>query len=115
MARFASGVGLSLLLTRVSAEAGSPNAMAKVIAMLADMSAKVTQEKNDEQVAFAKFSEWCKQETANFESEIKKDAQEIEMLTTSIEDLSSTAKTLGEEIADLEGAVTKHEADKKAE
>jgi len=114
MARVAGAVGVSVLLA--SAEAGpSGGAMQKVIDMLADMSAKVTQEKNDEQVAFAKFSEWCKQETTNYKSEIEKDGQEIEMLTTSIDDLSSKAKTLGEEIGELEGAVTKHEADKEAE
>jgi len=89
--------------------------MQKVIGMLEDMSAKVTQEKNDEQVAFAKFETWCGQEQSNLKTEIEKDAEEIETLTTSIADLGSKAKTLGEEIAALEADVTKYEADKESE
>jgi hypothetical protein len=95
----------------VSAEQGpSGGAMGKAISMLQDMAAKVKQEKNDEQVAFAKFKTWCAHEDAALKKSIAADGEEIEALTTEIAELGMDIKLLGEEIATLESNVEKYQA-----
>jgi hypothetical protein len=87
--------------------------MQKAISMLQDMAAKVKQEKNDEQVAFAKFSTWCEHETIAFDKSIKTDGMEIDSLSAEIGDLNEQVKGLGEAIAGLESDVEKYEANMK--
>merc|ERR1719486_1672388 len=77
-------------------------AVQKVIQMLGDMNAKCKQEKNDEQVAFAEFSTWCKMEQVQLKDSIKKGGESIELLTASISKLTTEAKVLGEEISKLQ-------------
>lgn len=88
-------------------------AVHKVVQMLGDMTAKAKQEKNAEQVAFAEFSTWCSSEQANLKTSIKKSGESIELLTAEISKLSVEAKTLGEEIAQLQKDVAGDEADLK--
>lgn len=89
-------------------------AVQKVIAMLTDMAAKSNKEKANEEIAFAKFSTWCKQESANLKNDIAKGAQAIELLLAEEEKLTSEAGTLGEAIAKLSSDVATFEADMKA-
>eukprot|EP00928_Gymnodinium_smaydae_P052361 TRINITY_DN361_c0_g3_i1.p1 TRINITY_DN361_c0_g3~~TRINITY_DN361_c0_g3_i1.p1 ORF type:complete len:733 (-),score=244.62 TRINITY_DN361_c0_g3_i1:366-2516(-) len=88
-------------------------AISKVIDMLNDMSAKTQREKMDDEVAFAKFSTWCKQETAELTAEIQGNGAEIEALAASEARLRSEAKTLGDAIATLQGDVEGFEGDRK--
>jgi len=85
--------------------------MQKAISMLMDMSAKVKQERNDEEVAFAKFSTWCAHGEDGLKKDIAADGEEIAALGTEIAELDNEVKTLGEQIAGLEADVEKYEAD----
>mmetsp|Transcript_10056 Transcript_10056/g.25165 ORF Transcript_10056/g.25165 Transcript_10056/m.25165 type:complete len:734 (-) Transcript_10056:75-2276(-) len=86
----------------------------KVIQMLTDMTAKGKQEKNDEEVAFAKFKTWCSHETASLKGDIKKGGEQIETLAAHIGKLGTDIKGLGEDIADLQNKKASDEADLKA-
>jgi len=87
----------------------------KVIKMLEDMSATAKKEMADEQVAFGKFTVWCKQETASLANEIKENGESIEMLGTEIGKLTQEVEELGEAIKGLQDGVAKDEADVKSE
>jgi len=89
-------------------------AIQKVIQMLGDMQAKAKHEKNDEQVGYAKFSQWCKMEKAKLGKSIAKSGEDIESLGTSIDKLTDEAKKLGEDVGKLQGQVSDHEANMKA-
>lgn len=82
--------------------------------MLTDMAAKSKQEKNDEEIAFAKFSTWCSHESANLKADITKGKEEIEQLTAEIGKLQSDATSLGDAIGNLGNNVATFEADLKA-
>jgi predicted nucleic acid-binding Zn-ribbon protein len=91
-------------------EGPSGGAMGKAISMLQDMAAKVKQEKNDEQVAFAKFKTWCAHEDVALTKSITADGEQIEALTTEIAELGEDIRSLGEAIAKLESDVEKYQA-----
>merc|ERR1719238_992609 len=88
-------------------------AVQKVIQMLGDMSAKVKLEKNEEQVTFAEFETWCKNEIPQTQKSISKAAETIELLNAEITKLTTEAKVLGEEIAQLQKDVANFEGEKK--
>merc|ERR1719336_1597719 len=99
-----AGVMLSILCISASASAASVAAMQssrsvasvqKVISMLEDMSATAKKEKNDEEIAFGKFTVWCKQETASLAKEIKENGETIEMLEAEIGKLKQDVAALG--------------------
>jgi septum formation inhibitor MinC len=131
MARLAFAGALMLLLASPAAAAGKASdgsgseealkakalsvaGVQKVIAMLTDMQAKAKQEKNDEQVKYSNFDEWCKNEKASLTAEIKKNGDTIELLTTEIEKLESDVKMLAEAIAKLQETIASNQADQKA-
>jgi len=89
-------------------------AITKVVQMLGDMQAKAKQEKNKEQVAFAEFETWCKNEIPQTQKSIAKAAESIELLNAEIAKLTTQAKVLGEEIAKLQGDVSTFSSEKKA-
>jgi len=119
-----AGVMFSLLCVSSMATSASVAAMQssqnqggvqKVIKMLEDMSATAKKEMADEQVAFGKFTVWCKQETASLAKEIKENGESIEMLGTEIGKLTQEVEELGEAIKGLQDGVAKDEADVKSE
>jgi len=87
----------------------------KVINMLEDMSATAKKEKNDEEIAFGKFTVWCKQETASLEREIKQNGETIALLEAQIDKLTQDVAALGEAIEKLDANVAKYNADVKSE
>lgn len=88
-------------------------AIQKVIQMMNDMAAKAQKEKNDEQVAYAEFGQWCKMEQAKLGKGITKQTSQIAALGSSIGKLTDEAKKLGEEVGVLQGQIAKHQADMK--
>mmetsp|Transcript_8648 Transcript_8648/g.27559 ORF Transcript_8648/g.27559 Transcript_8648/m.27559 type:complete len:729 (-) Transcript_8648:69-2255(-) len=86
----------------------------KVIQLLTDMEVKTKQDKKSEEVAFATFSQWCKDETASLKGDIAKNSEEIDLLTANIGKLESDITGLGEALAGLNNQLTKDEANKKA-
>jgi len=127
MAQHASafaGVMFSLLCVSVMASsaldaatqsARSIAGVQKVINMLEDMSATAKKEKNDEEIAFGKFTVWCKQETASLEREIKQNGETIALLEAQIDKLTQDVAALGEAIEKLDANVAKYNADVKSE
>jgi len=83
--------------------------------MLEDMSATAKKEKNDEEIAFGKFTVWCKQETASLEREIKQNGETIALLEAQIDKLTQDVAALGEAIEKLDANVAKYNADVKSE
>jgi len=79
------------------------------------MSATAKKEKNEEEIAFGKFTVWCKQETASLAKEIKENGETIELLETEIGKLTQDVAALGEAIGELSDNVAKYEADVKSE
>eukprot|EP00747_Dinoflagellata_sp_TGD_P152834 gnl/TRDRNA2_/TRDRNA2_177345_c17_seq4.p1 gnl/TRDRNA2_/TRDRNA2_177345_c17~~gnl/TRDRNA2_/TRDRNA2_177345_c17_seq4.p1 ORF type:complete len:700 (+),score=285.71 gnl/TRDRNA2_/TRDRNA2_177345_c17_seq4:67-2166(+) len=96
-------------------EDDSVNGVQKVIAMLQDMAAKAKQEKKDEEVAFAKFSMWCSKGEEAVAADIKKEGEQIELLTAGIQKLESDVSVLGDEIMKLKTLVEKSSEDLKAQ
>jgi hypothetical protein len=105
---------MSALAPASAASGQSVAGVQKVIQMLTDMQGKSKQEKNAEEVAFAKFTTWCSQESANLKTSIKKNGEDIELLTSEIGKLESETKALAEAISGLQADVEKYSADKKA-
>merc|ERR1719191_504439 len=86
----------------------------KVISLLQDMVVKAQEDKKAEEVAYAKFAQFCKDEIATKNKEIAETKALIEVLAADIAMLESDSKKLGEEIAALQKDVEKHQADLKA-
>merc|ERR1719310_847981 len=99
----------------VQTGAEGSNAVAKVIAMLQDLSVGCKKEKDAEAVAFAEFSTFCKMETAQLKKEIEDGGVTIDSLMAEIAKTTSQAKALGEEIAKLQDSIADWEANKKEE
>jgi len=103
----------SLLHGTSAVEDESVGAVAKIIAMLGDMSAKAKKEKKDEQVEFAKFQQFCVDGKPSLRKQIAKSAESIESLGAEIQKVGADIKTIGGTIGGLQGDVTTFEADKK--
>ena len=80
----------------------SVGAVAKIISMLNDMSAKAKQGKKDEEFEFTQFAQYCRGGKPMLQKQINKAAETIETLTAEIGKLKADAKTLGGEIGALQ-------------
>merc|ERR1719359_902439 len=83
----------------------------KVIEMMDGMLAKGKQEKHEEEVEFAKFTEWCNQVRDEKTKSIAEATAQIEELAAAIDKAESDAEVLTEEIAGLEKEVAQNTAD----
>jgi len=81
----------------------------KVVQLLNDMVAKGTQEKHDEEVEFASFSEWCDNTRAVTTRSIEENKAQIEQLTADIAKAEADAEALAADIKELEAAVAQAE------
>jgi hypothetical protein len=86
----------------------------KVIEMMDSMLAKGKKEKQEEEVEFAKFHEWCDQLRDEKTKSIAEATAQIEELAAAIDKAESDAEVLSEEISELEASIAKNEADAKA-
>merc|ERR1719359_1346628 len=77
----------------------------KVIQMLGEMASKGKEEKNIEEVEFAKFKTWCEDVISDTTKDIEAGAAKIEQLNADILKAESDAKVLEEEIATLTASV----------
>jgi septal ring factor EnvC (AmiA/AmiB activator) len=98
-----------------SQDASSISAVQKVVHMLTDMAGKAKQEKKAEEVSYAGFAQWCGNEKANLQEQIKKAAIQMESLTTEIAKTDSDVKELAANIGTLQSELTKYEADLKVQ
>lgn len=100
------------LHSALAVEDQSVGAVAKIIAMLEDMSSKCKQEKKDEEVEFAKFKQFCVDGKPSLQKNIDKSAETIQTLSAEIDKLGAEVKTLGGEIGGLQADVINFDADK---
>lgn len=94
--------------------AGSDAAVQKVIEMLNDMLTTAKNEKQAEEITFAKFKTWCAEGPANLKNSIKQSGEKITTLTAGIQKLENDAAGLGDEIAKLQSGVASAEAELKS-
>jgi phage shock protein A len=84
----------------------------KVVAMLQDMKAKGTEEKQSEQVRFAAYKEFCENTEAEKKDNIAAANEEIEQLQADILKAESDAAVLASDIAKLDADIAQWENDK---
>jgi len=85
----------------------------KVIQMLEDMLAKGTQEKQDEEVRFAKYKMFCESNSKTKTKDIEDGKAEIEQLNAAISSADATAMEAAKEIAALNKDMAVWAEDKK--
>merc|ERR1719486_1692417 len=110
---------LSLLLTLSLASAYSLGKMEagvspvnKIISMLQDMRAKGVSMKQEEQVSFAAYKQFCEDTSAEKKSNIEDAEGQIETLQADIQKAESDAAVLATEIAELDDEIAKAQKDK---
>lgn len=86
----------------------------QVLNMMEELKAKGEKMMEEEQKTYATYAEWVDDRSKELGFEIKEGASKIEELTAFITKADSDVSTLGDEIADLEAEIRKHEAEKKA-
>jgi hypothetical protein len=84
----------------------------KVVSMMQEMVAKGKQEKHEEQVAFASFSQFCKDTIDQKQEAIAKGAAAIEQLSADIMKAQADQKKLGDEIKQHDADIAAWESDK---
>lgn len=94
---------------------GGVNSITKVVQMLGDMLAKAKMSKNNEEIGFAEFTQWCTDEKANLANSIKVEAESIETFSNSVAKLQSDIRTLGADIGTLNADLAKFHSDLKAD
>jgi hypothetical protein len=98
------GIGLLFILTAIRSTEAARSPVTKIIQMLSDMMAKGKQEKQDEEVRFAQFKQFCEGTVSEKTSNIAKGKEAIEQLGAAIAKAEADASVLGKE-------TTQHEAD----
>jgi len=98
------GIGLLFILAAVRSTEAARSPITKIIQMLSDMMAKGKQEKQDEEVRFAQYKQFCESTVGEKTSNIAKGKESIEQLGAAIAKAEADAQVLGKE-------VTQHEAD----
>eukprot|EP00746_Dinoflagellata_sp_MGD_P072434 gnl/MRDRNA2_/MRDRNA2_29399_c0_seq1.p1 gnl/MRDRNA2_/MRDRNA2_29399_c0~~gnl/MRDRNA2_/MRDRNA2_29399_c0_seq1.p1 ORF type:complete len:664 (+),score=247.74 gnl/MRDRNA2_/MRDRNA2_29399_c0_seq1:72-2063(+) len=88
-----------IIIFALAAPIAAVTPIQKVVQMLGDMAKKGKEEKNIEEVEFAKFKTWCEDVISDKTKSIAEAADKIEQLNADILKAESDAKVLGEEIA----------------
>merc|ERR1719265_3051598 len=104
-------IGLLVLCVPLCSQAEEMNPIQKVIEMLSDLEVKILKEGADAQKAFAEFSEFCEETSANLQYDIKTGKGEVAELKATIEAETARIATLEAQIDDLAAAIQTDEAD----
>merc|ERR1719463_918609 len=86
----------------------------KVIQLMNEMHAKGVQEKQDEEVAFTTFKQWCDNTASNKQKAIKEAEELMEQLEADIASAESDVTTLTDEIAGLNAEMDSKKKDMQA-
>jgi chromosome segregation ATPase len=86
----------------------------KVIQLMNEMHAKGVQEKQDEEVAFTTFKQWCDNTASNKQKAIKEAEELMEQLEADIAAAESDVSTLTDEIAAINAEMDSKEKDMQA-
>jgi uncharacterized protein YoxC len=110
---------IAVLLGALSCEASLRTAtdvtpLGKVIQMLDDMAVKGQKEKNEEEVKFAAFSQWCSNQEKIKTDEITEGEEQMEMLSATIQKADARIRALTDRVHELEEDVGRWQKDKKS-
>merc|ERR1719271_341160 len=86
----------------------------KVLTLMNEMKAKATKEKNDEEVRFSAFSQWCENTKKSKTDEINAGNEKIESLEAKIEKARVLIEKLTDRILELEEDVGRWKKDQKS-
>merc|ERR1719502_263322 len=105
---------LTLLLGLGLASASQVTPIQKVLTLMGEMKSKAIKEKQDEEVRFSAFSQWCTNTKKSKTDEIDAGTQKMEQLNAGIEKARVTISKLTARIQELEEDVGRWTKDKKA-
>merc|ERR1719330_1914008 len=103
-----------LLLALPIQALGVASPIAKVLSMLADLRAKITQEGEAAQKEYARFTEWCEDRSRNLGFEIKTGNADTEELKAAIAAETATSSSLSTKVEELAAGIATDTADLKA-
>merc|ERR1719456_415949 len=103
---------LSVSLASAYSLGNGASPVQKVISMLQDMRAKGVEMKQEEQVSFAAYKQFCEDTSAEKKSNIEDAEGQIETLQADIQNAESDAAMLAEEIAELDEEIARAQKDK---
>jgi len=90
-------------------QAASP--IEKILEMISDLQAKVIGEGKDAQAVYDEYAEWCEDRSTKLGFEIKTGKANVEALTATIEEETSSAAALSTKIEELSSDIQADEAD----
>merc|ERR1719407_435546 len=100
-------VVFGLLLAGAAPATSDP--LGKVFELMADLSAKITKEGEEEAKAFKDYVEWCDDAAANLHNEIKTGEKKQEELTATISKCKADIEANNVKIEELSGAISADE------
>jgi len=103
-----------IALTALKDASAAESPVAKVIAMISDLQAKVISEGEVAQKEYSEFAEWCEDRSSNLGFEIKTGKSEVNSLTADIAKETSTIGALTTKVEELSAELAQDEADLKA-
>jgi len=103
---------LTLSLASAYSLGNGASPVQKVISMLQDMRAKGVEMKQEEQVSFAAYKQFCEDTSAEKKSNIEDAEGQIETLQADIQKAESDAAMLAKEIAELDDEIATAQKDK---
>jgi len=96
------------------AQAEEANPIEKIIQMIGDLETKIIKEGEDAQKVYEEFSEWCEDTSKDLMFEIKTGKGEVADLKAAIEKEAANIQVQESKIEELAGAIATDEADLKA-
>lgn len=99
----------------VGERGGTSSVLGPIYDMLEKMVKEVTNEKNDEEVQFAKFRADCESQISGFESDIDEEKKSKEELTARIAELAGDIDTLASQIEDAGTSISAKEQERANE
>merc|ERR1719482_1051089 len=106
-------VTIALLLATPSVSAVDMNPLGKVLDLMADLTAKVTKEGEEEAKAFHDYVEWCDDAAANLRNEIKTGEAKKEELDATIAKCEADIAACDAKIEELSKSIAEDEEELK--
>merc|ERR1719487_2415265 len=98
-------VFVALLACSASATAAEIDPLGKVLQLMADLTAKITKEGEEEAKAFKEYLEWCDDAAANLHYEIKTGEAKKAELEATIAKCAADIESCSVKIEDLSGSI----------
>merc|ERR1719171_2216614 len=98
-------VAFVLLLAGAPPAAATSDPLGKVFELMAELSAKITSEGEEEAKAFNEYVEWCDDAAANLHNEIKTGTEKQAELEATIAKCAADIEACSVKIEDLSGAI----------